>query len=111
MAFAETARLRIRGYCESDLDKLITLFDDLRTMRGNPEFIVPRNEAKQKTELPRELLEKATMCCVLEAKESLEDGNNLAGVVLLMASGSPKNRDVHLGITLDVTFWGRGYGM
>jgi RimJ/RimL family protein N-acetyltransferase len=110
MTFSETARLRIRGYRESDLDKLVTLFSDARTMRGSPMFVVPKSEMKHKSELP-ELFEKSPMGCILETKEPLEDGNEWVGMVLLMANGTPKNRDVHLGIALDARHWGKGYGI
>jgi RimJ/RimL family protein N-acetyltransferase len=109
MSFAETSNIRIRGYRESDLDKLVALLDDSRTSRSGPGYVLPKGEATLKKEFP-EMLGKMFMFCIIESKEPLEDGSNFAGIMQLLNNGSPKNRAVMLGICLDHRFWGRKIG-
>jgi hypothetical protein len=109
MAFAETTSLRIRGYRASDLDKIVALFNDPRTQRGDPGYVVPGSETKGRKEV-EEFVPQLLMFCVLEAKTPLDDGSDWVGVCTLKNRGSPKNRNSMFGICLDVKFWGRGYG-
>jgi RimJ/RimL family protein N-acetyltransferase len=109
--FAETQHLRIRGYHESDIDKLAALIDDPRTQRTGIMNVVPQ-QYKLKKDLPDELTKKVyIMFCILEAKEPAEDGDTWAGFMQLLNLSSPKNRNVEFGIALNAKFWGKGLGM
>jgi RimJ/RimL family protein N-acetyltransferase len=107
--FDETASLRIRGYRESDLDKLVALFADPSVRRGDPAPVIPKNEVVLKRELPIDI-EGRLMFCILEKKEPLPDEDSWVGFVSLSPNGSPKNRDVHLGIALAARHRDKGYG-
>jgi RimJ/RimL family protein N-acetyltransferase len=109
MAFAETASLRIRGFRETDTERVAALFADPRTQRGDPGLVVPVSEPAGKKEA-MEFVEQVLMFCVLEVKTPLEDGSDWVGVCTLKKRGSPKNRNSMFGIALDARFWGRGYG-
>jgi hypothetical protein len=109
MTFAETANIRIRGFCESDLDKVVALLDDPRTSHSGPGYVLPKGEAALRKEFP-DMLVKMFMFCIIETKEPLSDGSDFAGFMQLLSSGSPKNRTVMFGICLDHRFWGRKIG-
>jgi hypothetical protein len=107
--FAETNQLRIRGYQESDCDKLVSLLNDPRSKRSGPEYVKPTSEVALRKDIP-EMARHAFMFCILEAKQPLEDGNNWVGFISLRQQSSPKNRDAMFGIILDARHWGKGYG-
>jgi RimJ/RimL family protein N-acetyltransferase len=109
MYFAETKSLRIRGVQDSDLDKLVALYNDPRSSRTGLDYVVPQNEVALRKKL-EEQTQKSLMYCILETKEPLEDGSNWAGATSIWVYRSPKNRDVALMIGLDAKFWGKGYG-
>jgi RimJ/RimL family protein N-acetyltransferase len=101
---AETERLRIRGYRESDLDHLVAIFSDPRKRRGDPDAVVPESETKWRTALPA-IVAKRLMFCILETKES----GDWAGYVSLWAEGAAKNRTVMFSIALNREQEGKGY--
>jgi hypothetical protein len=68
--FAETERLRIRGYRESDLDRLVAIFSDPRKRRGDPEAVVPESETKWRIALPA-IVAKRLMFCILRRKKAM----------------------------------------
>jgi RimJ/RimL family protein N-acetyltransferase len=107
--FAETNRLRIRGFLESDTDKIVQLLNDPRVNRGNPAYIVPGNEPALKKTV-QEMVRHGILFGVLETKEPLEDGSSWVGFTMLSRSYAPKNRCASFGINLDAKFWGKGYG-
>jgi hypothetical protein len=109
MSFAETANLRIRGYRDSDLDKVVALLHDVRTQRGDPGYVVPTSETKGKKTV-EDFLPKLLMFCVLEAKAPLNDESHWVGIMTFANKGSPKNRNAMFGICLEEKFWGRGLG-
>lgn len=109
ISFGESARLRYRAYRESDLDRLVDLFNDPRIARANPTYMVPVAGTKLRKDLP-ESFEQALMAIVIEAKEANKDSDDWVGTMRLVNFGSPKNREVLFGILLDPKFWGQGYG-
>jgi RimJ/RimL family protein N-acetyltransferase len=109
MSFAETSRLRYRAYRSSDLERVIAVWNDPRISRTSPTYVIPVAESKLQKDIP-DILEKAFMVVIIEAKEPNKDGDDWVGMAMLTNVGTPKNREVMLGIMLDVSFWDQGYG-
>jgi hypothetical protein len=110
MMFAETARLRIRGFEEHDMDKLVSLINHPTIQRVMPREVLPRSSITTRNDL-NQWMAKSLMFCILEAKEPTEHGVDWVGMMMLTVDGSPKNRDVEFGIALSESFQGRKLGV
>jgi RimJ/RimL family protein N-acetyltransferase len=118
--FAETSRLRLRSYRDTDLDKLIALVDDPRTQRTAFGYTVPK--AHKLKDVFIKYLEGALLFIVIEAKEPVaiiqthgdvtgsSHKSDWVGYMTLNTPEIVKNRDAEFAIALDAKFWGKGIG-
>jgi RimJ/RimL family protein N-acetyltransferase len=113
--FAETARLRLRAYRDTDLPLVLALWNDPRVQRtGSSEYPRPRTD-KWATEVLAPQLEGALVAVILELRtdERAEDDSDdrFVGYVLLqLEQPQSTRRDAVLAIALSPEWWGRGYG-
>ncbi|OJA09338.1 hypothetical protein AZE42_05456 [Rhizopogon vesiculosus] len=99
-----TERLILRPYVESDLDLLLSLWNDplVQPLVTNENITLLGPKFK---ETLRAQIEKATFGAIIALKETGEFmGQGLIAVT------EPKNRDGVLGICLLPQFWNNGYG-
>jgi len=100
-----TQRLRLRAFQQSDLDHILVLYNEPRCVRFmSPEvYHVPRH--LDNFEWIVKAIKDALMYCTIE---ELETGY-FVGFALFMPM-SPKNRNAVFGVSINPTFWSRGYG-
>lgn len=102
-ALFESARLRYRGFCKSDLDILYDLFNDPEIQLGaNDHYVIPRPESF------KDMLEQWAghlLFCVIEEKET---GRFVGQGGLRYEGLGEKNRDATVGLALKKEFWGKG---
>jgi RimJ/RimL family protein N-acetyltransferase len=127
MPFATTARLRYRAYADADKNRVIAQTMDPVQARTGPGYVLPKTVSVVSKEV-EEWISKEMMFVVIEAHDEFmveakpERGNKREGVnnlpqrqtwvgfMTLSNVGSPKNREVQFGISLDEPAWGRGFG-
>ncbi|CAL1712835.1 unnamed protein product [Somion occarium] len=102
--FYSTERLNLRSYKESDLERILELWNELDVQQNtSTEHVVPRGPKFKDT--VKGWLDQARFHSIIEVKATDE----FVGF-LTIRDENPKNRDGDLAITLTKSQWGKGYG-
>jgi RimJ/RimL family protein N-acetyltransferase len=112
--FATLDHVQLRGYRDSDKDRLFELWDNPAIQRTGPSPVAPL-----KPKLADEIMQaanEAVIWVIIEAREGEREAggeqeaeDKFVGMCQL-SPRSQKNRTAELGIALEPRWWGKGYG-
>ncbi|KAI0041579.1 acyl-CoA N-acyltransferase [Auriscalpium vulgare] len=103
----QSSRLTYREFRPSDVDDILSLFNDAETQRNvTADYIVPRSEGFR-SQISRWGTETLLFVVVVDTATC-----KFVGQTSLRREGPPsiKNRDADLGMILAREWWGKGYG-
>ncbi|KAF9073489.1 acyl-CoA N-acyltransferase [Rhodocollybia butyracea] len=99
----ETTDLRLRSLQNTDFEKLVDLWNDVRVQQMlSHDYVVPVGAKFE--EMLRTSSKDALMFCIMETK----DTHDWVGFICLFEAET-KNRSTKIGLGLLPEFWGRGY--
>lgn len=100
-----TERLSLRAYKASDVDEILSLYNDpLTATYITEDFVVPRGPKFVDRVLA--IVDNALMFCVVESR----DTGVFMGFSGIMQMSDAKNRNATFAIALRPGFWNKGYG-